>query len=70
MFNKMIRIFHDGMIIIEQDNVMFKNDQIYKIFNLQKEEFNDTNNVSQGTFSTRTNLVEAMLNTTPKTSLN
>lgn len=35
MFNKILSIFHDGMVIIEDGNIVYQNEQVKSIFNLR-----------------------------------
>ena len=33
MFNKVLKIFHDGIIILSGDKVIYENDFLHEIFN-------------------------------------
>lgn len=35
MFNNLLKVFHDGIIIMEEDKILYNNRKIIKIFNLE-----------------------------------
>lgn len=37
MFHKVLKIFHDGIIMIEDTDIIYHNSQILKMFNIQKQ---------------------------------
>ena len=40
MFHNLLRVFHDGIMLIEQDKIVYTNKQILNLFNIIPQEFN------------------------------
>lgn len=36
MFNNLLKVFHDGIIIMEEEQILYSNKKIIRIFNLEK----------------------------------
>lgn len=36
VFSKVLRVFHDGIVLIQDDTIIYENDFIQEIFNLNK----------------------------------
>jgi hypothetical protein len=39
MFHNLMKVFHDGIIITEMENIVYKNKQIEKTLNIQLDTF-------------------------------
>jgi hypothetical protein len=44
MFHNLIRVFHDGIILTEPDKIVFKNNKIMDILNIDEQDIRITKN--------------------------
>ena len=72
MFNKLLKMFHDGIIIMEEGEITYQNEKVQKIFKLQSQDMVTT------AITERNNLIEqpersslhtALMNCSPKVKI-
>lgn len=41
MFNNLLKVFHDGIIISGDEKILYRNEKIFDIFNIKSQVFRD-----------------------------